>query len=293
MLISVGPALAATVGVQVLAVGAAWVLRRQERLLLRWLSYLVAIAVGVLLATALLHLLPESVERLGNRMPVYLLMGGSILVLFAMERVLYAVTGMSVEQPGAPALLREHEAREHGGLDDSAQDGLHHHHPGKARCAAKATGRGGGHARPANLLLASMLHSTVDGATIAAAFAAGERTGWLTALAVALHEVPHRMGDFALLVQLRVPLGRALRFAVLAGLPALLGAGVVLLLGAAEQHAVLWLLPISAGSFLYIALVNLLPELQVECRGWRVAAQLACVGLGVALVLVVAGMPQG
>ena len=285
MLIALGPALAATVGVQALAIGAAWLLRRQERLLLRWLSYLVAIAVGVLLATAMLHLLPESVERLGNRMPVYLLMGGSILMLFAVERVLYAVTGVSVEQPGAPAMLREHEARTHG---------MHHHDHGHAPCAGEpVTAHAGGHARPANLLLASMLHSTVDGATIAAAFAAGERTGWLTALAVALHEVPHRMGDFALLVQLRVPLAKALRFAVFAGAPALLGAGVVLLLGAAEQHAVLWLLPISAGSFLYIALVNLLPELQVECRGSRVAAQLGCVGLGVGLVMLVAGLPQG
>ena len=275
--------MAATVGVQVLAIGAAWLLRRQERFLLRWLSYLVAIAVGVLLATAILHLLPEAVERLGNRMPVYLLMGGSILLLFAVERVLYAVTGVSVEQPDAPALLRDHEARNHG---------MHQHAHGETACAAESPRHGGGQARPANLLLASMLHSTVDGATIAAGFAAGERTGWLTALAVALHEVPHRMGDFALLVQLRVPLARALRFAVFAGVPALFGAGVVLVLGSAEQHAVLWLLPISAGSFLYIALVNLLPELQVECRGSRVAAQLGCVGLGVALVLLVAGLPQ-
>lgn len=276
--------MAATVGVQMLAVGAAWILRRQEELLLRWLSYLVAVAVGVLLATAMLHLLPEAVERLGNGMPVYLLMGGSILLLFAVERVLYAVTGVSVEQPGAPARRRVQEAGG-GGVHE------HHHHAG-APCAGDTTGHGGGHARAANLLLASMLHSTVDGATIAAAFAAGERTGWLTALAVALHEVPHRMGDFALLVQLRVPLGRALRFAVLAGAPALLGAGVVLVLGSAEQHAVLWLLPISAGSFLYIALVNLLPELQVESRGRRVAAQLACVGFGVVLVWLVAGLPQ-
>jgi len=278
MLIAIGPALAATIAVQLLAIGAAWLLRRQERLLARWLPCFVAVAVGVLLATALLHLLPESVERLGNRMPVYLLMGGSMLLLFATERILHAATGAAVEQPGASTILRDHADCGH----------LSHHHHADA-----AALRGHAYARPANLLLASMLHSTVDGATIAAAFTAGQRTGWLTALAVALHEVPHRMGDFALLVQLQVPLARALRFAVLAGIPALLGAAVVLLLGSAEQHVVLWLLPISAGSFLYIALVNLLPELQLESRTGAVVAQLGCVGLGVALVLLVAGLPQG
>ncbi len=283
MRIAVIPALAAVVGVQVLAVAAAWALRRREHLLLRWLPYLVSCAVGVLLATAIVHLLPESVTMLGNGMPVYLLIGGSMLALFATERILYAVTGAPAEQPGASALLREHEARNHG---------IHHHPSIDTASAVPTVVHGGAHARPGNLLLASMLHSAVDGATIVAGFSAGPRTGWLTALAVALHEVPHRIGDFALLVQLRVPLGRALRFAAIAGLPALLGALAVMLLGTARQHAVYWLLPISAGSFLYIALVNLLPEVQVECRGSRVAAQLACVGAGVLLVLLVAGMPQ-
>ena len=263
-----------------LAVGAAWILRQRERLLMLTLPYLVSVAVGVLLATALLHLLPESVSLLGNGRIVPWLMGGSMLLLFTVERVVYAVTGTVAEQPEAAALLRAHEASSHGA----------HHHRGTVCHGGEGT-QGASASRPGNLLAASMLHSLVDGATIAAAFSAGARTGWLAATAVTLHEVPHRMGDLALLVQLKVPPRRALQFAVLAGVPSVIGMAAVLL-GAARQGAVHYLLPISAGSFLYVALVNLLPELQIECRKSRVLAQLLCLLGGVALVGLVGLLPE-
>lgn len=272
--------MAAVCGVQLAAVGAAWVLRRRERTLMRVLPYLVSVAVGVLLATALLHLLPESVAALGNGSRVPVLMGGTMLVLFAAERVVYALTGTVAEQPEAGRLLRAHEAASHGG----------HHQDHSAVHPETAEAHGGRVSRPGNLLTASMLHSLVDGATIAAAFSAGTRTGWLAAMAVALHEVPHRMGDLALLVQLKISPKRALHFAVLAGLPSLLGA--VLVLGGARQGAVRSLLPISAGGFLYVALVNLLPEVQVECRLPRVLVQLLCLLGGVALVGAVGLLPE-
>ena len=274
---SAGAVAAAVCGVQVLAVGAAWVLRHRERTLMQSLPYLVSIAVGVLLATSLLHLLPESIALLGNTRAVPWLIGGSMLLLFTVERVVYALSGMVAEQPDAATLLRAHEAASHAG---------HHHGAGLSHAAHGERG-----ARPGNLLAASMLHSLVDGATIAAAFSAGSRTGWLAATAVALHEVPHRMGDLALLVQLKVTPERALRFAIWAGLPSLLGMGLVLL-GGARQGTVRYLLPISAGSFLYIALVNLLPELQIECRRSRVLAQLLCLFGGVALVGLVGLLPE-
>ncbi len=274
--------LAAVTAVQLLAVAAAWLLRARERLLRERLPYLVSLAVGVLLATAILHLLPEAIATLGNQMRVWLLFGGTMLALFAVERIFYAVTGVTVEQPSPQALLREHDATAHG-----------HGHQHGSECRAGEVAHDGRGARPLNLLMASMLHSFVDGATIATGFAAGPRIGWLTAFAVALHEVPHRIGDFALLVHLQVPIRRALQFAVLAGVPALLGVMAVLLFGGRQADAIHWLLPVSAGSFLYIATVNLLPELQVECRGRRVALQLACLVGGVLLVLGIAGVPQG
>ena len=250
----------AVFAVQATAVGAAWLLRSRERLLSRQLPFIVSLAVGVLLATALLHLLPEAVAQLGNGTRTWALLGGSMLALFAIERLFFALTGSSAEPEIAPAHTHDHG---------------HHHH--------------GHSSRPFSLVLASMLHSFVDGAAVGVAFLASPRIGWVTAFAIALHEIPHRCGDFAVLVHLHLPPRRALRLAALAGVPSFLGLAAVLYAGAVRTHNVALLLPISAGSFLYIATANLLPELQQECRWSRVFLQIGCLVVGVALVVIAGG----
>ena len=143
-----------------------------------------------------------------------------------------------------------------------------------------------------NLVLAAMLHSFVDGAAVATAFAASPRIGWLTAVAIALHEIPHRMGDFAVLIHLAAGGSRrALRLAALAGVPSFVGLGILAVAGPGHSGAVAYLLPVSAGSFLYIATVNLLPEMQEECRVGRVLWQLAWMVLGAGLVAWVVSLP--
>ncbi|SFS20505.1 zinc and cadmium transporter [Granulicella pectinivorans] len=245
---------------QLAATAAAWLLRAREEALRRQLPYIVALAVGVLLATALLHLLPEAIEQLGNHALTWLLTGAAMIALFAAERLFFVISGTGAEpEIGEPCA--EH----------------HHQH----------TPQG---ARPGSLILASMLHSFVDGAAVAVAFLASPRIGWLTALAISLHEIPHRMGDFALLVHLKVPLPRALRLTLYAGLPSFLGVAAVLLAGAHSVATIAWLLPISAGSFLYIATVNLLPELEREKRLSRVLLQIACLCVGAGLVMAVGGL---
>ncbi|CAN5747125.1 ZIP family metal transporter [soil metagenome] len=254
-------ALAGVTAVQIGAVFAAWGLRSRERFLRRYLPMFVSLAVGVLLATALLHLLPEAVGQLGNRQGVWLLLGGTMLALFASERIVSLVTGAHPE----PEPLEDFDA------------GHVHSH------STHAT-------RPINLVIASMLHSFVDGAAVATAFAAGEKIGWLTTFAIALHEIPHRMGDFALLVHLNVPLKRALRLAFLAGMPSLLGVLAVYAIGVTHADRILWFLPVSAGSFLYIATVNLMPEIQVVRSPVKLAMQLVSLIAGVVLVLAAAGI---
>ncbi len=244
--------------VQAAAVGAAWLLRSRVEQLHRQLPYLVSVAVGVLLATALLHLLPEAVEALGNRRGLWLCIGGTLFALFALERVVHTFA----DQPDAA----------YAGTDTKADAGA---------------------LRPLNLLLASSLHSFVDGTAIATAFAVSPRLGLLTGVAVGLHEVPHRLGDVAVLLHLGVAPARAMRFAVLAGVPALLGAGAVLLVGEAGSHAVRWLLPVSAASFLYIAGVNLLPELRAGMGRWALLLQLGCLLGGAGVVLAVTAMQAG
>jgi zinc and cadmium transporter len=135
-----------------------------------------------------------------------------------------------------------------------------------------------------------MLHSFVDGVSVAAAFSAGRRIGWLTAVAITLHEVPHRMGDYALLRHLHVSRTRAIRFILLIAVAALVGVALVGIAGHTFA-ATDWLLPISAASFVYIALVNLMPELPGESTIRSVCGQLLCMIAGAALVALVLRVP--
>jgi zinc and cadmium transporter len=254
--------LIAVMGVQVFAAIAVVSLHRSEAWLRRALPYVISVAVGVLLATGVVHLMPEAVEALGNRSGVWIVLVVTMFSLYGFERLFHAFSGVSAE----PASNAE-EAHERG----------HHHHHHASR--------------PATLLLGSFMHSLVDGTGIAAAFAIDARVGWVTALAVGLHEVPHRLGDFALLIHMGIARGRAAMLAIGAGASSLLGWAVVAALGDHGSHNVAWLLPVSAGSFLYISLVDLLPELQQERRPRAVLGQIVGLAAGIALALGLTHIP--
>jgi zinc and cadmium transporter len=256
-LVIVAHALLAVFALEAVAMLAAWLLRRRDYALSAFLPYLVSVATGLLLATALLHLLPEAIANLGNTPRVWYLLVGGILGLFCVEQIVAAIV-----HTGDTGVVHVHA---HG----------HTHHS----------------LRPANLIVASSLHSFLDGVSVAAAFAAGPRVGWITALAISLHEVPHRVGDFAVLLHAGYSATNALRMAVLPSLGALLGVALVAAFGARGGTAVYWLLPISAASFLYIACVNLLPELRHQHSRLAIALQMLCLFGGAALVALVAGLP--
>jgi zinc and cadmium transporter len=256
-IVIVAHALLAVFALEAVAMLAAWLLRRRDYALSAFLPYLVSVATGLLLATALLHLLPEAIASLGNTPRVWYLLAAGILGLFCVEQIVAAIV-----HTGDTGVVHVHA---HG----------HAHHS----------------LRPANLIVASSLHSFLDGVSVAAAFAAGPRVGWITALAISLHEVPHRVGDFAVLLHAGYSATSALRMAVLPSLGALLGVALVAAFGASGGTAVYWLLPISAASFLYIACVNLLPELRHQHSRLAIALQMLCLFGGAALVAVVAGLP--
>src|SRR6195952_5777813 len=127
-------AVLAVAGVQAAAVGGAWMLRSRERLLQRYLPHLLSLAVGVLLTTALLDLMPEAVAQLGNTRLTWILVTASMLGLFAVERIFSALTGSTTEP----------EVGELG-----AGTHVHRHAPSCGEHSAK----------PMNLVLAAMLHS--------------------------------------------------------------------------------------------------------------------------------------
>lgn len=252
---------AAMCAVQITAVVCVQWLHARTGLLKRYLGHAVALAVGVLLGTGLLHLLPEAIEELGNHTGLWLAFCGTFVFLFAIERIFSALTGNAAETAATETLST-----------------VHHHH---------------GHhtSRPMNLVFGGMLHSFVDGVSAAAAFTLGPRIGLLTALAIVLHEIPHRLGDFALFMHLGLGERKALRLAAIVGAPSLLGVLLVAAIGREGMAASAWLLPVSAASFVYVAAANLMPELQHECKLMRVAGQIGALVVGVLLVVLLGQLP--
>ena len=255
----------AVLAVQTLAGAAVLAASRGERHLRRVLPYVVAAAVGVLLGTAGLHLMPEAIEALGQRPGVWVVFGGTMVVLFGFERLVHHVSGVDAEP--APD------------IEDQHCEDIHTH--AHAHVAA----------RPASLLAGALAHSLVDGTSVAAAFALDRRVGWMTAVAVGLHEVPHRVGDFALLLHMEVKRGRAALLAIAAGLAGVLGWGLVVALGDTAPGFVRWLLPVSAGSFVYISLFDLLPEVLQVRRAMTLTLRLIAVALGAAGAIILSRIP--
>jgi zinc and cadmium transporter len=210
----------------------------------RWITLTVSFSTGLLLAMALLHLLPEALEEgaLEPHAAFSILLGG-ILCFFALEKV---------------ALWRH----AHHGADEAH---AYEEHTGEPR-----------HAHDANdgalaILVGDGFHNFTDGLLIAAAFLADPTLGWSTTLAVIAHEVPQEAGDFAVLLGAGWKRARALFWNVVSSLTAVLGglAGYYTLDQARDWIPVI--LTLAASSFLYVAIADLMPRLKRESSsiGWH------------------------
>jgi len=109
-------------------------------------------------------------------------------------------------------------------------------------------------------LAADFAHNFTDGLAIGASFLAGENIGIVTTLTILLHEVPHEIGDFAILIQSGATKERAMMLQLVTALGAMMGTVFGLLLGG-SFGAVSIILPFTAGGFIYIATVGVIPEL--------------------------------
>jgi len=136
-------------------------------------------------------------------------------------------------------------------------------------------------------LLSDGLHNFTDGIIIAAAWMVSPEAGIATTLAVVLHEVPQEISDFGVLTSAGFKRGKALFFNFLSGCAAILGAVVTLLLGSLANEYSIYILPIAAGGFIYLAGSDLIPELQREKTTRKSTIQLIAIIAGLALMLFV------
>lgn len=115
-----------------------------------------------------------------------------------------------------------------------------------------------------NILVGDSLHNFIDGMVIAASFLVSVPIGVATAVAVIFHEIPQEIGDFGSLVYGGFSRMKALIFNFLTALTAILGAIIVLIIGKSSTEIIYFLIPLTAGGFIYIAASDLIPELHKE-----------------------------
>jgi len=136
-------------------------------------------------------------------------------------------------------------------------DAEHHHHPVGIMS-----------------LVGDTLHNVIDGMLIAGAFMADTTLGIATTTAVIFHEIPQEISDYALLIYSGFSKGKALLFNAITTLSALIGAGLVIAFSNSIPNLEMYLIPLTAGNFLYIAGSDLIPELHKETAAKRSAGQL-------------------
>lgn len=122
------------------------------------------------------------------------------------------------------------------------------------------------------VIIGDGLHNITDGLAIGAAFAFDPITGMATALAVLCHELPHELGDFALLLKTGVSIKRALILNVVSSVLSLFGMAFGLIIAGIHTSMVRWIYAATAGTFLYIAMADLIPEMSREPEGKTVKA---------------------
>lgn len=137
------------------------------------------------------------------------------------------------------------------------------------------------HALGRLVIVSDGVHNFIDGLLIASSYLVSVEIGIATTIAVVLHEIPQEIGNFGVLLHAGYSRGKALWYNFLSALTAFLGAGLALLLEGTTESFALWLLPVTAGGFIYIALSDLIPELNKDRSVTRGSLQVLAIALGV------------
>ena len=134
------------------------------------------------------------------------------------------------------------------------------------------------------VLFSDGVHNLIDGVIIGASFFVSVPVGIATTLAVVFHEIPQEIGDFSVLIHAGYEIPKALWFNFLSALVAFLGLGIAFILGQLGQYFIMWVLPLTAGGFIYIALTDLIPELHKTKEIKHVIFQIISVCIGVLIM---------
>ena len=230
-------------------------------LLGRIVPHLVSLSTGVLLGTALLDVLPEAFESKASPQSLFVTLLAGLIFFFLLEKA---------------------ELYRHGHHHEGDH---HHHHHGFDVAQA---GRGGW-----TVLMGDSIHNFCDGIIIAAAFLADTRLGVVTALAIIAHEIPQEVGDYIVLLNAGFSRARALAYNAASGMAAVVGGVIGYFVVGPWEALFPYLLVVAASSFIYVAVADLIPQLQHRLTLRQTLAQLAWLATGVALVALAVSQLHG
>lgn len=140
------------------------------------------------------------------------------------------------------------------------------------------------------VLFSDGVHNLIDGLIIGLAYTVSIEVGIATTIAVVLHEIPQEIGDFGVLLHAGYTKAQALWFNFLSALLAFAGAALAFVIGESAEAIALFLVPVTAGGFIYIALSDLIPELHKMKSARHSAVQLLAIGAGVLAMFLLLGL---
>lgn len=227
---------------------------------------LLSLAAGALLATAFMHLLPEAFNSEASAQDLFMTLLIGVVFFFLLTK----------------AELWHHGHEHSHDADDAvhAHDGhAHAHHHG-----VKSSGW--------SLLTGDSVHCFGDGILIASAFVADMRLGLIAAVSVLAHEVPHHIGDLVVLRNSKHRNLALLKVSMAGAVTALGGMTGYFLVGHLEE-SLSYFLVVASSSFVYVALSDLIPQLQKRLSARESLVQIVWLVTGIVLVTVVSGLAHG
>jgi len=259
--------IAIVLGTLAAGIGSVWLAAALSfGVLARYTQHMLSLAAGALLATAFLHLLPEAFESQAGAKQLFLTLLVGLVFFFLLDKAELWHHGHEHHHHVDP----DHTGHVHAGHDHAAHA---HGEPPKAGTWAVLTG--------------DSVHCFGDGVLIASAFVADLRLGLVAALSVLVHEVPHHMGDLVVLQQSNANRNMALVKVSLAGAVTALGGVLGYFLIERLDFALPYFLVVASSSFVYVALADLIPQLQKRLTARQTLHQVLWLFAGMVLVTVV------
>jgi zinc and cadmium transporter len=222
---------------------------------------MVSLSVGIMLSTALLHALPEAFESDADAHALFATLLGGLLAFFLLEKM---------------AILRH--SHHYEGDGHAHEHGHDKHEAGKSGWM---------------ILIGDGLHNFTDGILVAAAFLADPSLGLITALAIIAHEIPQEIGDFIVLLNAGFTRTRAYIYNLLCSLMAVVGGVLGYLTLERASDLIPYVLVFASSGFIYIAVSDLMPQMQRRATLRETIPQVILIAVGVAIVVFVTGQNHG